>query len=90
MDLATSLMESDKVNPKKKRAQKECRSDSPAQSVVGCLDVLKKLSCSVKCGGKTWSIQETELSTEPMTVSPKRRKKKKKESPTPPESLPPV
>ena len=71
-------MESDKVNPKKKRAKAECRSDSPAQSVVGCLDVLKKLSCSVKCGGKTWSIQETELSTEPMTVSPKRRIKRKK------------
>jgi len=81
-------MESDKVNPKKKQAQKECHSDSPAQSVVGCLDVLKKLSCSVKCGGKTWSIQQTELSTDPMPVSPKRRKRKKKESPTPPESLP--
>ena len=75
-------MESDKVNPKKKRAKAECRSDSPAQSVVGCLDVLKKLSCSVKCGGKTWSIQETELSGDAVPVSPKKKKVKKKESPT--------
>ena len=31
--------------------------DSPVE--VGCFDMLRKLSCSVQCGGKTWSVKET-------------------------------
>ena len=40
--------------------RKRKKSTSPPVDVeVGCFDLLKKLSCSVQCGGKTLSIKET-------------------------------
>jgi hypothetical protein len=81
-------MESDKVTTKKKRVRARGGSDSPPKAVVSCLDVLKKLACSVRCGGKTLSLKETVLSASssssedkpPKTIKRKRPSRRSKPS----------
>jgi len=41
--------------PKSHKRDHECDEDN-----VGCLSILKKLSCSLQCGGTSCSIKETE------------------------------
>jgi len=61
----------DQVKPQKKRTNRPrkknvvCTDDDP-----GCLGVLKKLTCSLQCGGTSCSIKETEqLSTSSPSAS---------------------
>lgn len=51
---------------------KEQKMKENKEEVIGCWDVLKKLSCTLQCGGKSCSIKETEQksgSTTPSTPS---------------------
>ena len=44
---------------KSTRSQRKRKKSTSPPVEVGCFDLLKKLSCSVHCGGKTLSIKET-------------------------------
>ena len=44
---------------KSTRSQRKRKKSTSPPVEVGCFDLLKKLSCSVQCGGKTLSIKET-------------------------------
>lgn len=58
---------------KKTKARSKKRDYDSDEEVPGCWQILKKLSCTLQCGGTSCSIKETEQqsdSTSPPSVSP--------------------
>ena len=70
-------MEEEVIKKVKSQRKRKLPESPPVE--VGCFDLLKNLSCSVQCGGKIFSVAESEPSLETPTTeikeAPSRRKK---------------
>lgn len=83
-------------NPIKLKHKKSNQLDQSDEDNPGCLGLLKKISCTLQCGGSTCSIKETEnISSSPTESScesvkppekPKARPRKRKVVEKPPPS----
>ena len=84
VDAPVSVAKTDRSQRKRKK------STSPPVE-VGCFDLLRKLSCSVQCGGKTLSVKETEpysSSSEASIPEDNKTKSKRKKSNDSPKAKP--
>lgn len=72
----------EKPKPNRKQSNKLDHSD---EETPGCLGLLKKISCTLQCGGSTCSIKETEQlsSSSPSVSSCESEKKPDKPKPRP-------
>jgi hypothetical protein len=58
--LAVSAATAVQKRPRKNRTKKITRDSPSDEDNPGCLALLKKISCSLQCGGTSCSIKETE------------------------------
>lgn len=63
------MKEKDVIDYNRPDRKEQLKARDNEEDVSGCWDVLKKLSCTLQCGGKSCSIKETEQQSGSTTPS---------------------